>query len=105
MPEELNIRNLNQEYIIPIHSFIALREGQVFKIIGQKDSRSDCIIRAFIVVIIAGLGSIKGAIVVGLIIGLVENLSCLLVTPIQAETFVFVIMIIMLVVKPKGLYG
>jgi len=66
---------------------------------------TDCIIRAFIVVIIGGFGSIKGAVFVGLVIGLIESLSSLWITPTQAETLVFVILIIMLIVRPKGIFS
>lgn len=59
---------------------------------------------AFMIVIIGGLGSIKGTLVSSLIIGQVVSLGSLIYAPL-AQMAPFVIMLLVLVVKPTGLFG
>lgn len=65
----------------------------------------DAIIRAFIVVIVGGMGSILGAVVASLMMGQVESLASLWISPTWAETLVFVVLIVSMVIKPTGLFG
>ena len=65
----------------------------------------DAILRAFIVVIVGGMGSLTGAVVASLLIGEVESLASLWISPTWAETLVFVALIITMIVKPTGLFG
>jgi len=58
----------------------------------------------FAVVVIGGLGSIFGAVVTGFIVGLLEGLTKL-VYPQAANTVVFFLMIIILLLRPQGLFG
>ena len=62
------------------------------------------IIVAFSVVIIGGVGSIAGALIAALIIGIVESLG-ILVLPGLAETFMYIIVVVVLFVKPEGVLG
>lgn len=63
------------------------------------------LLKAFIVVILGGLGSIPGAAVAGLVLGLVESYSSLFLSSSTADMLIFLIVIIMLVVRPKGILG
>lgn len=65
---------------------------------------ANLIIVVFAVVVIGGMGSIMGAIVTGFALGLVEGLTKVFY-PEAASTMVFVIMAIVLLVKPNGLFG
>ena len=65
---------------------------------------SNLIIVVFAVVVIGGMGSIFGSIVTGLGLGLVEGLTKYLYPP-AASTVVFVIMAVVLLVRPAGLFG
>ncbi len=58
----------------------------------------------FMVVIIGGLGSIKGTLVSALIVGQVVSLGSLVYAPL-AQMAPFAIMLLILLVKPTGLYG
>lgn len=62
------------------------------------------IITIFAVVVIGGMGSIFGAIVTGLMLGLVEGLTKVF-WPQASTTVIFVIMAIVLVFRPAGLFG
>ncbi|HVP67229.1 MAG TPA: branched-chain amino acid ABC transporter permease [Anaeromyxobacteraceae bacterium] len=65
---------------------------------------SSLIMVVFAVVVIGGMGSILGAIVTGVGIGLVEGLTKFLYPP-AASVVVFVIMALVLLVRPAGLFG
>ena len=65
---------------------------------------SDFIIVVFAVVVIGGMGSILGAIVAGFSLGVIEGLTKYLY-PEASNTVVFVIMALVLAVRPSGLFG
>ena len=65
---------------------------------------SSIVIVVFAVVVIGGMGSIAGAIVTGLGLGLVEGLTKFLY-PEASAVVVFVVMAIVLLVRPAGLFG
>jgi branched-chain amino acid transport system permease protein len=62
------------------------------------------VIVVFAVVVIGGMGSIMGAIVSGLILGLIEGLTKV-VYPEASNIVVFIIMAIVLIWRPTGLFG
>ncbi|ABD86407.1 branched-chain amino acid ABC transporter permease [Rhodopseudomonas palustris] len=65
----------------------------------------DFIFLAFTVVIVGGMGSIAGAVVAGLVITQVQALSSLVVSPVWSDPIVFSIMVLVLVLRPQGLFG
>jgi branched-chain amino acid transport system permease protein len=65
---------------------------------------SNLIIVVFAVVVIGGMGSIFGSIVTGLVLGLVEGLTRVFWAE-ASNTVVFVIMALVLMVRPAGLFG
>jgi branched-chain amino acid transport system permease protein len=65
---------------------------------------SNLIIIVFAVVVIGGMGSILGSILTGLVLGLVEGLTKVFY-PEASSIVVFVIMAIVLIVRPAGLFG
>ena len=65
---------------------------------------SELIIVVFAVVVIGGMGSIMGAIVTGFGLGLIEGLTKYFV-PEASNTVIFVIMVIVLLLRPAGLFG
>ena len=60
---------------------------------------------AFVVVILGGYNSLTGALIGGLIIGLVEAFSGFYLSPHLKEAVYFVIFIIILLFRPTGLFG
>jgi branched-chain amino acid transport system permease protein len=62
------------------------------------------LIVAFVVTVIGGMGSLAGAVVAGLLVGVAESLSVLLM-PEAAKVSMFVIMALVLLVRPQGLFG
>ena len=59
---------------------------------------------AFVVVIIGGMGSLKGALVGSIVVGMIDNFGKALVPELSYFTL-FAPMVIMLALKPTGLYG
>jgi branched-chain amino acid transport system permease protein len=60
---------------------------------------------AFVIVIIGGMGSMAGALVGGVLIGVSEAVAGFLVEPSMKSMFSFALLIIVLVVRPQGLMG
>src|SRR5207245_9831460 len=65
---------------------------------------SSLIIVVFAVVVIGGMGSIMGAIVTGFGLGIIEGLTKVFF-PESSNTVIFVIMAIVLLIRPAGLFG
>jgi branched-chain amino acid transport system permease protein len=65
----------------------------------------DFIFIAFTVVIVGGMGSIIGTVVAGLLLTQVQVLSSLVVSPVWSDPIVFSIMVLVLVLRPQGLFG
>ncbi len=65
---------------------------------------SNLIVTIFAVVVIGGMGSILGSIVTGLALGVIEGLTKVFY-PELSSTVVFIIMAIVLLVRPAGLFG
>ena len=65
---------------------------------------SNLIIVVFAVVVIGGMGSILGSIITGIVLGMVEGLTKVFY-PEASNIVVFVIMAIVLVIRPTGLFG
>ncbi|RCW64495.1 ABC transporter permease [Pseudorhodoferax soli] len=65
---------------------------------------SNLIVIIFAVVVIGGMGSIKGAIITGYLLGLTEGLVRYYYPPLS-DTVVFIVMAAVLLIKPAGLFG
>lgn len=65
----------------------------------------DFLLLAFATVIVGGMGSIPGAVAAGLLLAQVQSLSSLWIPPVWAETMVFVVMFLVLAIRPSGLFG
>jgi branched-chain amino acid transport system permease protein len=75
-------------------AFVGVHPGADFEIL----------LLAFVVVIIGGLGSLKGAFVGGLVVGLLDNFGKVFFPELALFT-VFAPMAIILAIRPKGLFG
>lgn len=65
---------------------------------------SNLIITVFAVVVIGGMGSILGSVLTGLVLGVIEGLTKVFYPEISS-TVVFIIMALVLLVRPAGLFG
>ena len=62
-------------------------------------------IKAFTAAVFGGIGSIPGAVIGGFIIGICENLLKGMKLTAFSDAFTFALLIVILVVKPTGLFG
>jgi branched-chain amino acid transport system permease protein len=62
-------------------------------------------LKAFPAAVVGGFGSLPGAIVGGLVIGIVESLSGFYLPDGFKDTAAYIVVLLMLVVKPNGLFG
>lgn len=61
--------------------------------------------KAFVVVVLGGLGSVPGTILAGIALGVVENLASLLLDPGYRDVVGFGLLLLVLVTRPQGLLG
>jgi len=62
-------------------------------------------IKAFTAAVFGGIGSIPGAMIGGIVMGIIENLSKAYISSQLSDAIVFAVLIIVLLVKPTGLFG
>lgn len=62
-------------------------------------------LKAFVIVILGGLGSIPGAVLGGLLIGLTESVFATLINTVVASIVSFAIVVVIIAVRPQGLLG
>ena len=65
----------------------------------------EMILLAFIVVILGGMGSMGGSVVAAFLIGVAQSLFSLWMNPQRVAIAIFGIMIVVLIVRPRGLFG
>jgi branched-chain amino acid transport system permease protein len=59
---------------------------------------------SFVVTVVGGMGSLPGAVVAGLLVGIVFSMTSLF-APDLAELSIFVLMAVVLLIRPQGLFG
>ena len=70
----------------------------------SSDMGSNLLIVVFAIVVIGGMGSIGGAIITGISMGIIEGLTKYFY-PEASNTVIFMVMVIVLMIKPAGLFG
>ncbi len=63
------------------------------------------IVKAFVITILGGMGSIFGAIIGGYILGLIEALGAMYISVDYKDAFAFAVLVLVLAVRPQGLFG
>ena len=87
---------------VALAAFAGVMAAPIYNVSPQMGA--ELIIVVFAVVVIGGMGSILGAIVTGFGLGVVEGLTKVFF-PEASNTVIFVIMAIVLLVRPAGLFG
>jgi branched-chain amino acid transport system permease protein len=60
---------------------------------------------AFVIVVLGGMGSIEGALLGGICIGVVQSISSYYVAPAYGQMFFFILFLVVMIVRPNGLLG
>lgn len=61
--------------------------------------------KAFVICVLGGLGSIPGAVIGGFALGVIESFGALFLGPEHALTLAFILLVLLLAVRPSGLLG
>jgi len=101
--------NVERVYMLTfaIGAALAAVAGGLYGIIFSFDYQVGAMptIIAFAIIIMGGLGSIKGAIVGGLLYGITEQLATLFFGGIWGSAVAFALLIVVLVIRPNGIFG
>jgi len=101
--------NVERVYMLTfaIGAALAAVAGGLYGIIFSFDYQVGAMptIIAFAIIIMGGLGSIKGAIVGGLLYGITEQLATLFFGGIWGSAVAFALLIVVLVLRPNGIFG
>ena len=62
-------------------------------------------VKCFIIVVLGGLGSIAGALIGGVIVGLIESIFPMFMTSTWTELIVYVVFMAVLFIRPAALFG
>ena len=65
----------------------------------------EVLIMAFIIVIVGGMGNLEGSVIAAIIISLIQGVGSIFVPPSTATVFALAFMIIVLLIRPQGLFG
>lgn len=63
------------------------------------------LLRAFVIVVLGGLGSIHGAVVAGLLLGVIQTLAVAYLPTGLSDAIIFSLLFVILLVRPSGLFG
>jgi branched-chain amino acid transport system permease protein len=101
--------NVEKVYMVTfaIGAALAAISGGLYGIIFSFDYQVGALptIIAFAIIIMGGLGSIKGAIVGGLLYGITEQLATLFLGGTWGSAVAFALLIIVLIIRPNGIFG
>jgi len=87
---------------VALAAFAGILTGPLSEV--QPAMGTAVIVAAFVVVVIGGLGSFWGVVVAGLLVGEIVSLSILFWPP-MAEASIYFLMAVILLVRPRGLFG
>ena len=71
----------------------------------NPNSHYDLISRLLVIIIFAGMGSLGGALIAAVGMLVIENITALLLSPTWASTVFYLLLVIILLVRPQGLFG
>ncbi|MGH2448361.1 MAG: branched-chain amino acid ABC transporter permease, partial [Chloroflexota bacterium] len=86
---------------------LAAAGGMAFGAINQFDPGSsyDLISRLLVIIILGGMGSLAGALIASLFMLVIEDVTAVVWSPIWATTVFFVLLAVVLLIRPRGLFG
>ena len=85
----------------------AAAAGAIFGLISpfNPGSHYDLISRLLTIVVLGGLGSIGGSIIAALVMGVGSAVVAALASPIWSDFAFFVVLLLVLLLRPRGLFG
>ncbi len=71
----------------------------------NPNSHYDLISRLLVIIILAGMGSMRGATIASVVMLVIEDVTSVVWSPVWANTVFFALLVVVLVVRPRGLFG
>jgi branched-chain amino acid transport system permease protein len=71
----------------------------------NPDSAYDLISRLLVIIILGGMGSLRGALIASLIMLVAEDVTAVVWSPVWSSTVFFILLVIVLMVRPQGIFG
>jgi branched-chain amino acid transport system permease protein len=71
----------------------------------NPNSHYDLISRLLVIIILAGLGSLRGALIASVVMLVIEDVTAVVWSPVWASTVFFILLVVVLVLRPQGLFG
>ena len=68
-------------------------------------SHYDLISRLLVIIVFAGMGSLRGALVAAVAALVIEDVTAVVWSPVWSSTVFYVLLVIVLLVRPQGLFG
>jgi branched-chain amino acid transport system permease protein len=101
--------NINRVYLFTfaVGAALAGAAGAIYGILFPFNPAIGALptIKAFAIIILGGLGSIPGAVIGGLLYGIAENTTAYLTNGTWQNAVAFALLIIVLIIRPTGLFG
>lgn len=90
-----------------IGAALAAVGGAVYGVVNSfnPDSHYDLIGHLLVIVVLGGLGSMRGAFLAALLIIMVQDITSVMIDPNWADLSYFVLLVLMLVLRPQGMFG
>ena len=63
------------------------------------------LMKAFAAAVVGGFGSLPGALLGGILVGIFENLGAAYISPSHKDIYAFLLLILVLIFRPSGLFG
>lgn len=102
----INVQRI-QLYSFGMASSLAAAGGSLVAVMVaiQPDMGGVYTFKSFLVIVLGGAGNYPGALLGGLLLGLVEQLSSLFLTTQLSEAVAYVLLVVVLLIRPTGLLG
>lgn len=110
-PMLASIKGINSDMVARLVSFIAMGLAGLGGMLSGLDTTIDplvgfrTILSVFAAAVVGGLGSIPGAVIGALVIGVGEELSLLVLTPAYRTAVGFIAILLVLTFRPRGILG
>jgi branched-chain amino acid transport system permease protein len=102
----INVQRIHL-YSFGIASALAAAGGSLVAVIVaiQPEMGTVYTFKSFLVIVLGGAGNYPGALLGGMLLGLVEQLSSLFLTTQVSEAVAYVLLVLVLLLRPTGLLG
>jgi branched-chain amino acid transport system permease protein len=101
--DTLKINNLAFGLSVVLAAIAGILLAPVFVL--SPDIGESVALKAYVITVLGGMGSLKGSIIGAILLGVAENFVSFYVSPAYRDVVAFVILIVVLLLRPQGLFG